>query len=171
MYLCQTLPDAKSKGSLRAVVSLASHPRGAQILSCRNRRAEAPRVRPTQLIVASRRDSSINWIRKAGKVGARLADMPVLRIAPAGHASARNPLLAKVLRSEIGQGASVSCLCSKQPSCAFGRHESFGAWPQTLASIGQTLPAGTNLDVQNQRFVVGASAFAFLDVEAFDLWR
>jgi hypothetical protein len=44
-----------------------------------------------------------------------------------------------------------------------------GGWSHGLELIGQTLPAGTNFDVQNQRFVVGASTFAFLDIEAFDL--
>ena len=37
-------------------------------------------------------------------------------------------------------------------------------WP-----IVKNLPTRSNLDVQNQRFVVGSAAFTFFDAEAFDL--
>jgi hypothetical protein len=56
-------------------------------------------TRPTALIVASRRDSSINWIGKAGKVRDSLADTPTLRIAPDGRAADRKVLQIKALKS------------------------------------------------------------------------
>jgi|SRR3954471_874353 hypothetical protein len=91
MYRLSDFADAKSKGSLRVVVSLASRP-GVLSVCPVELHIEAVQTRPNSLIVAKRRFSSMNWVRKAGKSGGTLTDVPNLRFAPAGAAAPRKSL-------------------------------------------------------------------------------
>ncbi len=65
----------------------------------------------------------------------------------------------------------ISRMRLQQPTCAFRNHGNTTRQRHEFAPVLKTLLSGANFEVENQRFVVGAKAFAFPDSQAFDLGR